>query len=138
MSGVKGRSGRKRKDVEHRNTRQIINGSAIHAARVIAEVVRGTRRRISISRLRAAFFIIEQAIGKAPQRIEMEHSGTLTYKQLSEKASDILKEAEQILAEKTQQDVAETSAGEQAEGELRVSPDGNRDKDTETPPEATK
>ena len=94
--------GRKTRTVEHATATQILEGAVIPAAKLLRDLISGTRKRISQQRYSAAVFNIEQCLGKARQKIE--HSGgILTYndivkdaEKLEKKPRDILADAEEI------------------------------------------
>ena len=85
--------GRKRRDQEHRDVSQVLQGNAMKAVRLVTDLVTGSRKRCSQMRYSAAIFVIEQVIGKS--RIKVEHSGEIqtSYSDLARSAEDALKDA---------------------------------------------
>ena len=91
-------TGRKTRTVEHQTATAILEGSAIHAARLITDLIRGNRKRISTQRYSAAVFTVEQCLGKARQKVE--HSGgIMTYGELARSAEGLDKKPRPILAD---------------------------------------
>lgn len=92
--------GRPRKDVETRAIQDILNGTATEAARLLDKHVNRKRgyKTMKDSVLKACFFVIDHAIGKARQKIE--HSGgILTYRALAEGAKALEERPRPILAD---------------------------------------
>lgn len=120
------RGGRKRKDIEHRDGDQILEGSLINATKLIRDLVSGARKRISYLRYNAAIFVIEQRLGKATQRVTMKHTGSpITYLELSESADAVIKKAQQ--EGKTEEDVIKEAEAVAAQAEQKLDQDSDRD-----------
>lgn len=96
LTPERNKTGRKTRTVEHANATQILEGSAIAAARIVSDLVKGTRKRISRERYMAVIFNIEQCLGKARQKVE--HSGgILTYSTLVKSAENLEKNGPELL-----------------------------------------
>ena len=90
MPGVAGKSGRKAKTVLTRQTNQIIEDTAPHAAQYLMKVVKGEVKRPSLARIEVCKFVINHAIGSPRQKIE--HSG-----EIQTSLSDLARSAEEAL-----------------------------------------
>lgn len=91
-------SGRRTSILVEANTQKMIDDAAPHAAKLLSEHVRGTRKRLSSSLQRACEYVIDHAIGKSRQKVE--HSGgILTYRQLADGAEELDKKPRPILAD---------------------------------------
>ena len=73
MTGVKGKSGRKKKTVELANTAQILSGAAPHAARYLRDIATGKVTKPSWSKIDVAKYILDHELGKP--RIKAELTG---------------------------------------------------------------
>ena len=90
----KGGGRRKKADVMQ-GTQIVIDYSAPEAAKILRDVVKGTRKRISAARQRACEFRIQHAIGTPTQKVQMKHTGApLTYQELADRAAAIIKAAQ--------------------------------------------
>lgn len=99
MTGVKGKSGRKKKVVELANCGLILTAAAPYAAKYLRDVIKGVIKRPSWARVEVAKFIIDHEIGKARQKTEITGAGgvPLTWKAVVELAirkDDELEEGE--------------------------------------------
>jgi len=77
MSGVKGRSGRRSKDRNTKETQQNLTESAKLGAQYIKDVIDHKVKRPSALRLKACEFAINHAIGTASQKIKVHQSGSI-------------------------------------------------------------
>ena len=122
--------GRKAKSYTNAATQQVIDAAAPRAAAILRDVVTGTRKKISFTRQRACEFIIEHAIGRPTQKVQMKHTGQpITYQELAEGADriikaaheagkttdDVLKEAEAVAA-RAEQELNQTTDADQVTG----------------------
>ena len=95
MAGNKN-SGRRKSLVVEASTQKILDDTAPVASKLLADHVRGKRKRLSTSLQRACEFVIEHAIGKARQKIE--HSGgIMTYGQLLSRAEELETKSPELL-----------------------------------------
>jgi hypothetical protein len=91
--GGKG-SGRLKKTVELANCQQIMAAAALPAARYLRDVIVGTVKRPSWSRIECAKFLIDHFLGKPKQRTELTGAG----------GTPLTWEAVLLLAEKWEQE----------------------------------
>jgi len=116
------KTGRKRKDIEHRDAQQVIEGSAANASKLIRDLVSGARKRISYLRYNAAIYVLDQTLGKATQKMQVRHTGSpITYQELSDSADKIIKKARE--AGKTTEDVIKEAEAVAAQAEQELDHD---------------
>ena len=80
MAGKKGRSGRKPKDYNTRQTQQTLQEAAVDAVKLIRDYVRGhdahgNKVSITAVKLQAASLCISHAIGLPRQKLDIHHTG---------------------------------------------------------------
>ena len=92
--------GRPKKGSYNLSVQNILDGTAVEAARILQNHIIGKRgrRTLKSSLQRACEYVIDHAIGKSRQKVE--HSGgIMTYKQLADSAGELEKSGRDILAD---------------------------------------
>ena len=127
MAGVKGKSGRKRKDSNTRQVQQTMTEAAVYGAKLIRDFVRGKDKHgnkvsITMVKLTACLQSIAHGIGLPKQKLEVKHTGEqLTLKDLAQLAQSGDKSGESLLQNADKSDVKPfQNAGETDEEVVNV------------------
>jgi len=88
----------KKAEVTNAHTQLILDDSAAHCAKILSDHAKGQRQKLSITRQRACEYVIDHAIGKARQKIQLS-GGIMTYGELAKSAESLETKPRPILAD---------------------------------------